>query len=238
MNIAMKYCGGCNNTYQRNAGVRTMKELYPEHNYSIGDEKKTYDIWIVICGCDKKCVESDHLVAETGKFVVGSMDDFREVYRFLKDRGDHVRVADDKKKVRLGQKASFSKSFYFEDISKFAALTGNHQKLHTDNAFAKSRGFERVVVHGVLAASLMSTVMGMLLPGDGTLLISQNIRHQKPVYPGDKITAEMTLVSAKAYSECYIAVLEGTCTNQKGEVVAEGSYEQYMDQKYFKVVEA
>ena len=45
MQIAIKYCGGCNCTYQRGTAVKKLKALFTEHNYVVGDENWVYDIW-------------------------------------------------------------------------------------------------------------------------------------------------------------------------------------------------
>lgn len=63
MQIAIKYCGGCNCTYQRGQAIKKLKNLFPEHNYVVGDENWVYDIWLVVCGCEKMCRNT-----ETGCF--------------------------------------------------------------------------------------------------------------------------------------------------------------------------
>ena len=85
MQIAIKYCGGCNCTYQRGTAVKKLKALFTEHNYVVGDENWVYDIWLVVCGCEKKCVEAQKLVASVRTFIVcseaGIISGFKAVWK-------------------------------------------------------------------------------------------------------------------------------------------------------------
>lgn len=125
MQIAIKYCGGCNCTYQRGQAIKKLKNLFPEHNYVVGDENWVYDIWLVVCGCEKKCVEIQKLVASVRVFVVCSEEDFQNLFKVLKQ----FKKQDDqiwKKKVcKKGDTAAFSKTFYWEDAHAFSRLTGD-----------------------------------------------------------------------------------------------------------------
>ena len=74
-----------------------------------------------------------------------------------------------------------------EDISKFLILTGNDNKLHLDSKFAGRTEFVKPVVHGMLGASFISTLIATKLPVDGTLWDSQNIEFTRPVRVGDTL---------------------------------------------------
>ena len=81
-----------------------------------------------------------------------------------------------------GQRASFRKTFTDEDVRRFIEITGDTNPLHVDDAFAARTRFGRRVVHGMLAASIFSTMVGMRLPGTGAIYRAQTIRFLLPVY--------------------------------------------------------
>lgn len=76
----------------------------------------------------------------------------------------------------IGQRASFTKTFTDEDVRRFVEITGDVNPLHVDDAFAAKSKFGRRVVHGMLSASIFSTMVGMLLPGTGAIYRSQTLR--------------------------------------------------------------
>lgn len=120
----------------------------------------------------------------------------------------------------LGQKATFSKTITEADISHFVAITGDVNPLHVDETFARQTFFKRRVAHGMLSASLFSTIIGMLLPGTGAIYRSQTLEFLKPVYIGDTLTAGFEIVSVDADAECI--ELAGAIENHHGETVISG----------------
>ena len=90
-------------------------------------------------------------------------------------------------KIYVGQKASISKIVRFEDVQKFAELTGDYNYLHFDIEKAKKSILGDRVCHGMLISSYISTVLGTCLPGEGSIYLEQNIRFLKPVYFDEKI---------------------------------------------------
>jgi 3-hydroxybutyryl-CoA dehydratase len=95
----------------------------------------------------------------------------------------------------VGQSASFTKTFTDEDVRRFIEITGDSNPLHVDEEFAAGTRFGRRIVHGMLAASIFSTMVGMLLPGTGAIYRSQTIRFLLPVYVGDTVTARFVVRS-------------------------------------------
>jgi 3-hydroxybutyryl-CoA dehydratase len=121
-----------------------------------------------------------------------------------------------------GQHASFTKTFTDEDVRRFIEITGDSNPLHVDDEFAARTPFGRRIVHGMLAASLFSTMVGMLLPGTGAIYRSQTIRFLLPVYVGDTVTAHFVVrsvdrarhrleIDAWIENEAGKHVIEGTC---------------------------
>jgi len=119
-----------------------------------------------------------------------------------------------------GQHASFTKTFTEEDLQHFIAITGDVNPLHVDDAFAASTRFGRRVLHGMLTASLFSTMVGMLLPGAGAIYRSQTLQFLRPVYVGDTVTAHFTVRSVDRAK--HRLVLDAWIENEAGERVVEG----------------
>jgi 3-hydroxybutyryl-CoA dehydratase len=117
--------------------------------------------------------------------------------------------------------ASFTKTYGEWDILTFAAVTGDINPAHVDEAFAQESVFHGKVAHGLLTASLISAVLGTKLPGPGTIYLGQELGFRRPVRIGDTITA--TVEVTDLIPEKNLARLKTTCTNQRGEVVLEGT---------------
>jgi 3-hydroxybutyryl-CoA dehydratase len=107
-----------------------------------------------------------------------------------------------------------------EHIETFAGLSGDRNPAHFDDAFARGIGFDGRIAHGAVTASLLSAVLGMDLPGPGSIFLEQRIRFTKPVYPGDRITAG--LIVAKVREDKPIVTLSAIVTKADGTRVAEG----------------
>lgn len=128
--------------------------------------------------------------------------------------------------LRVGQRAEVSKVITDRDIKAFADLTGDFSPMHFDAAYAEGTRFGGIIAHGLLTAGLISTVLGMKLPGKGTVYRSQTLRFRRPVYPGDTITAAGEVLELR--SERKQVRIATTVRNQHGEVVLEGEAEMLM----------
>jgi phosphate acetyltransferase len=122
--------------------------------------------------------------------------------------------------LKIGRKASLTRALTQKDIELFAAMSGDVNPAHMDPDYAKSGMFHGIIGHGMWSGALISTVLGTLLPGPGTIYLEQDIKFKKPVRIGDKITVSVT-VSAKR-ADKPIVTLDCLCINDKGETVAEG----------------
>ncbi len=121
--------------------------------------------------------------------------------------------------LSVGQKASFGKTITEADIVLFAAVTGDTNPMHLNAEYAKDSIFGERIAHGMLAAGLITKVMGTQLPGPGTIYLSQSLRFRKPVRIGDTVTATVEITALNA--EKSRATLTTVCT-VKGEPVLEG----------------
>ena len=121
---------------------------------------------------------------------------------------------------KVGDTATVSKTITDDDIRHFADLIGDHNSVHIDDEFAKKTRFGRRIAHGMLSASLISTCIGTQLPGNGAIYLSQTFKFVAPVYPGDTVTARVTIT--KVRDDKPIVTLETVCFNQNEEPVVKG----------------
>lgn len=96
--------------------------------------------------------------------------------------------------IKIGSIHSFKRSFSNDDILAFAHLTGDFNPLHINPAHGQ-KIFEQNIVHGMLIASLFSTLVGMHCPGKNCLYLSQEIEFMKPIYPNQKIIVKGTVIN-------------------------------------------
>ncbi len=122
--------------------------------------------------------------------------------------------------LEIGDKATYRKTITDGDISMFAGATGDTNPYHFDDLYASKGRFKKRIAHGMLVTGLISTVLGTILPGPGTIYISQKIDFKKPVYIGDTITAVAEVI--KIHESKPIVTLTTNCYNQNREAVVEG----------------
>jgi 3-oxoacyl-[acyl-carrier protein] reductase len=123
-------------------------------------------------------------------------------------------------KIKAGDEFQFSKGITAEDVEAFAKLSGDRNPLHMDDSFAARTHFQRRVVHGMLVANYVSTMIGMRCPGPGALWSQQNFRWLAPVFIGDKINLTMKVTHKSEGSRSL--TIEVKTLNQEGKVVMEG----------------
>jgi acyl dehydratase len=119
-----------------------------------------------------------------------------------------------------GDKASRSLTITDETIRLFADLSGDHNPVHLDDAYAAETRFGRRIAHGMIAASLTSATLANELPGPGSVYLSQTLTFKAPVFPGDTITATVEVQQVRPDKP--IVTLSTLCTNQAGAAVLEG----------------
>lgn len=122
--------------------------------------------------------------------------------------------------IRLGDSASFSKTVTEADVTLFAGYSGDFNPAHVNAVEAEKGMFGRRIAHGMLSAGFISTILGMYLPGPGTIYMGQELRFVKPVYIGDTVTATATVV--ERIEEKNRLKLETVVKNQNGDTVITG----------------
>jgi acyl dehydratase len=121
---------------------------------------------------------------------------------------------------KVGDSAEITKTIEQADVDAFAHVTGDHNPVHVDEEFAKTTRFGKRIAHGMLTASLISSVLATELPGEGSVYLGQTLQFVAPVFPGDEITARVTVKEIR--EDKPIVKLETVCVNQRDEVVIRG----------------
>ncbi len=121
--------------------------------------------------------------------------------------------------IKTGDRASVSKTLTEADVYGFAGICGDFNPVHVDETAAAQTPFGRRICHGMLSASFISTVLGMYLPGPGSIYLEQNVKFVAPVYIGDTVTACATVSRV----EGDIVTLDTAVYNQDQKAVITGS---------------
>ena len=131
--------------------------------------------------------------------------------------------------LSVGQVAELAKTVTESDIVLFAGVTGDFNPVHIDAEAAKQSVFGQRIAHGMLSAGFISAVLGMRLPGPGSIYLNQTLRFTKPVRIGDTVTARVEVVEVIAAKRR--VRLATTCRNQNDEVVVEGEAVVMMEKR-------
>ncbi|MGZ3158568.1 MAG: MaoC/PaaZ C-terminal domain-containing protein [Burkholderiaceae bacterium] len=125
--------------------------------------------------------------------------------------------------LKIGDSASLNRTLSEEDIKVFAIMSGDVNPAHLDEEYAANSQFKKVIAHGMWSGNLISTVLGTMLPGPGTIYLNQSLRFVRPVTVGDTVTVTVTI--AEMQDEKHRLKLDCLVINQHGEKVVTGAAE-------------
>ncbi|EDP64243.1 MaoC family protein [alpha proteobacterium BAL199] len=97
--------------------------------------------------------------------------------------------------LEVGMRAEYERVVTQDMIESFAEVSGDHNPLHLDDNYAKDTIFKGRIAHGLLSAAFISKVFGTVMPGKGSVYISQTLRFLAPVRIGDTV---LTVVEVTA----------------------------------------
>lgn len=95
--------------------------------------------------------------------------------------------------LAVGMSAVYSRTITDTDLRNFSGVSGDTNPMHLNEEYARSTVFGGCIVHGMLTASLLSTVIGTQLPGPGCIYVSQSLRFRAPVHVGETVYARVTV---------------------------------------------
>ena len=122
--------------------------------------------------------------------------------------------------IQVGDTASMSKKISDEDVRTFAVISGDQNPVHLDDDFAATTIFKNRIAHGALSGALISAVLGMVLPGPGTIYLSQTMNFKAPVYIGEEITTRLEVTDYRANKR--IVTFKTEVFNQDDKLVLDG----------------
>lgn len=123
--------------------------------------------------------------------------------------------------IAVGMEEAFQVTVTHDMLAQFKDITGDINPLHTDEQFAKGKGYPAKVVYGMLTASFLSTLAGVYMPGERSLIHSVEVKFVKPVFEGDTLTVCGKVTEKNELFS--VLTLKVTITNQKDEKVVRGS---------------
>lgn len=122
---------------------------------------------------------------------------------------------------KVGESQKISKTISETDVYLFAGISGDFNPVHVNRVVAEESLFGKQIAHGILVGSFLSNVIGMKLPGPGTIYMEQDMKFLKPVYIGDTVTAQVE-VSEVINETKNILKLSTQVLNQNEEIVIDG----------------
>ncbi len=127
--------------------------------------------------------------------------------------------------LKPGMSESLARTVSERDIELFGEVSGDTNPVHFDEAFAKTTMFKGRIAHGMLSASYISTVLGMKMPGPGTIFLSLTARFKAPVRIGDTVVTtctvrEINAEKRRAVFDCVCKVKDTTVIEGEALVMA------------------
>lgn len=120
----------------------------------------------------------------------------------------------------IGARATRSRTISEADVVRFADVSGDHNPVHLDEEYAAQSPFGERIAHGLLTGSMISAVLGMELPGPGSVYLGQTLKFLAPVRIGDAITVTVEVVAVR--EDKRLITLRTDCTNQDDTLVLTG----------------
>jgi 3-hydroxybutyryl-CoA dehydratase len=122
---------------------------------------------------------------------------------------------------KIGESQEVSKTISETDVYLFAGISGDFNPVHMNKVEAGRSLFGKQIAHGILVGGLFSNVIGMKLPGPGTIYMEQDMKFLKPVYIGDTVSARVEIVEV-LNQEKNVLRLSTQIKNQNGDIVIDG----------------
>lgn len=123
--------------------------------------------------------------------------------------------------LQIGMSYSMSNSFSSDEVAAFSKLSMDTNPLHIDAGYAEKSLFGKRIVHGFLAASLFSAIIGTKFPGEGSIYLNQTMSFLRPVFHDQLVTATVTV--KELFPEKHRVLLETVCKDESGLVLITGT---------------
>lgn len=104
-------------------------------------------------------------------------------------------------------------------VRQFADLSGDHNPIHVDDAYAAKTRFGRRIAHGMIAGALISRSLVECI-GMGGIYLGQSMKFVNPVFIDDTIVVTIKILAVR--KEKGIATVETNVTKENGDMVVKG----------------
>lgn len=121
--------------------------------------------------------------------------------------------------IFVGQEVRFSASLGEEDMARFRSLTGDENPLHCDEDYAREQGMGGRLVYGMLTASFLSTVAGMYLPGERSLIHEVDVKFPHPLLLSESGRLEITAKVTDKHDVFRLITLKVNAADSRGNTV-------------------
>ena len=96
---------------------------------------------------------------------------------------------------KVGSSYAYSFKISQKEVEQFARLSGDFNPIHLNEEYAKKTRFGRTIVHGMHSASIISKVLGMYFPGNGSVYLKQNLEFLRPIFPEQEYVVDIQLIA-------------------------------------------
>ncbi|KZN64239.1 hypothetical protein N473_14930 [Pseudoalteromonas luteoviolacea CPMOR-1] len=135
------------------------------------------------------------------------------------------------REINEGDSAVHSKTISESDVYSFAGITGDFNPLHVDTVFAEQMGLAGRIAHAGIAPAMVAQVIGMKLPGVGSMVTNMTVSHHAPLYIGDTIYAQVKVSEKLPNRHVRLAI---TIVNQNKTLICSGEVEVVPPKASFK----
>lgn len=108
-----------------------------------------------------------------------------------------------------------------EKINEISAVSGDYNPLHVDEEYARKGMFGNKIAHGLFCLAEVSRLIGMELPGEGSILVEETVNYKRPVYVGAVV--EVSVEIQDIIEDKAMLFLVFTCRNENKEIVMSGT---------------
>lgn len=123
-------------------------------------------------------------------------------------------------KIKVGDEFHQKIHITKEMVSQFMELSGDKNPIHFDEAYAQETQFKHCIVPGMLVAGLLSKIIGMDFPGNGSIYLGQDLKFIAPIYVNTEI--EITCIVENIKREKDIYFISNIVKNDDNKIVMEG----------------
>ncbi|NLD19028.1 MAG: MaoC family dehydratase [Clostridiales bacterium] len=130
-------------------------------------------------------------------------------------------VGSNDKIIKVGDRASCTKTATEDVVKSLTLISEDFNPIHIDKGYAENTKFGRCIAHGLFCLGMISKIIGMDMPGEGSIFLNEKLNYKHPVYIGDTVTAYVEI--EKIIEEKSLIEVKIECINQKGIIVMDGT---------------